>query len=262
MNPSKLLMVLLSFLVLAIALPSALAAPESAELIENGLKWGMDAPRLTGYNATSGNYTYAFSASVDSTGVATGFFGATFYIAEEVGVAPAAAAENTPSINLDAGISFLPLEVAFTGELEIDTTYFAVGCAVNAGGGWTFLPCEDSDTDPGTEVVFFSFTVMSDGELFLFTPGTHPLALGLIALGLDVSLSLFIIGMIPLIILSIFIFYANNGRANDNDLWVPFIVIVSANLFLRFWPAYLMVFLFLFVGWMLLRRTVGFGRNE
>lgn len=253
---------LLLLFVLASAMPVASAASTSAELIELGLKWGFDAPLLTGFNSTSNNYTYDFSASLDGVGAITGFLAATFYIGETVGSLPVVEAESTPSFNLDAVElqGQLPFQVTFSGELEVDTVYFAVGCAVNAAGSFTFVPCEDSATDPGTEVAFFSFQVMDDGELFLFTPGTHPLAVYLLALQVDISLALFFIGMIPLVIMGLFMFMASKKGVDENDLFVPFIVIVSANMFLRFWPLLLWPFLIFFVGWMLLSRTLGFRR--
>lgn len=223
------------------------------------MRWVSDVPQATGYRTTTDEWRFSFTLSVTTWGANTGNWSLALLVGTEVDSVVTSQAilqsywevENNGT---DPGGNWENTNVW----LDVDTVYYVWGCAFAfvTGTGGSYTPCEDEDSDAGYVETFYTFTTFSDGSVFLFTPDTHPLAVHLASLGVDVSLSLYLIGMAPLAIASLFFFYADR-RIVPGRLFVPTVIIVSANIFLRFWPPFVAIFLFLFTGYLFVVPIIG-----
>ncbi len=239
-----------------------LASAPSTEAWNNGMRWSADIPQAVEHNTTSDEWRYEFGLRVDSWGANTDNWTVRLLIGETVDTAPftpigALNFFDVENNGTNPAVSFFSDDVW----LDVGTSYYLWGCARDYDLAPPITtPCGDG-VDPGYLETFLSFTVLSTGGLFEFTPSTHPLALGLTQLGLQVDLSLFIIGIMPLAAISIVLYLADK-RLKPERLFVPMVVIVSANIFLRFWPPIMAVFLFLFTGYLLMAPIIGRTRSR
>ncbi len=104
----------------------------------------------------------------------------------------------------------------------------------------TFTLWEDAKT--------VRFTVPTAEEFYL---AVHPLTVPIQSLGIPVNITLGIIGLVILLI-PLAIVTLTTGFPRNQELLPILMVGLSANIFLRFWPAVLIIFVGIFCGWMIM----------
>lgn len=141
-----------------------------------------------------------------------------------------------------------PSQPLQTFEIDlVPETEFLVYFIVNDNGG-------NIANMPKTSNGRLAFASLAVGDIIPFV--VHPLEGPLNSLGLDVNISLGVIG-IMLMAMPFAIITLLGKNVTNADLIPAFLMIASANVFLRFWPPIVLIFLALFAGYTFMSRVGG-----
>ncbi len=139
-----------------------------------------------------------------------------------------------------------PHAVNVSANLEPEQTYIIGFQAWNA-------PTEDN-TDPN-EILYYTVPSIVDAG---FIP-SHPFGPGILGLGLPVDITLASMGLIWLVL--VFVVVAWYEMDTDTTI-ASIMVITSFNIFMRFWPAVLLVLLSFLLGYLVVREFKGRGLED
>lgn len=217
---------------------------ESAEAVfPAGLRYTTLRPTLLDTTGPT-NITYLLRGTVDNMGNSTA---GNFLFFVGTGPGPELFESEVTVVGALFQTPEFPL-VEFEVDLEPEAT-FVVQFLFNDSG--VYIPAQS----PGPSGVVVFETPAVGAPVII---EDHPLQLELAALGVPPVVGLFMIG-VAILVLSLGVVVLA-GRGDDTDLFIVMSMAVSANVFLKFWPAIVGIFLWLFVGWVFVTRLTS-GAN-